>query len=349
MNNNKVKKTKLSFSICLPIYKGSNILRNCLNSILNQTFDNFEIIIGDDNTPGEDDTEIKNMEKILDEYNDSRIQYIKNEKNLGYALNLMNIVKYAKNDVLFLAAHDDIFSKNSLNITHDALLIDENIGCVTRPYFWFDEETKRLIRAVLPPDINSPKIMNIQNKEDFNKIFESVGQLSGLAFIKEFIEEPFNDECFPAHIYPFASILRNHKCVFLNEYTVAVGISNSQTRKISSIYDISPTESWINMYKKVFEHQKYKKQLTFGINHICKEHLGLFQIKNFAKPGLLFREIKLLVKYRPLNIFSVKFLIIVVVTSLIPRVILIKLIDKYKLLINSIFVKSINTKNFTFS
>ena len=55
-------------------------------------------------------------------------------------------------------------------------------------------------------------------------------------------------------------------------------------------------------------------------------------------------------KYTALvSVLSLKFLTIVILTTLIPRFILSKIVDKYKLLINSFFVKSINTNNFKFN
>ena len=72
---------KLKFSICIPVYKGSELLKNSLDSIFRQNFDNdFEIIIGED-TPPEFVDEIKKIKSLVDSYNDPRIRFIKNEKN----------------------------------------------------------------------------------------------------------------------------------------------------------------------------------------------------------------------------------------------------------------------------
>ncbi len=325
-------KDKFSFSICVPIYKSSHLIGDMLNSIFAQEgfHNDFEIIIGDDNPP-EEVEEIRKTKEIVNSYNDPRIKYHKNEVNLGYARNLQGIVSRASKDVLFLMAQDDILAKNALQKTHDAFLLDDNIGVVTRPYFWFEKDIHQPVRAVFPLDENETQVVSIFNRrKEFMKIFESVGQLSGLAYRKEFLGVPFNDECFPAHIYPFAGILRQHKCAFLKDYTVAIGIMDSQTRFVSSIYDLSPTQSWLKMYRTVFADDKYQQQRQWGEEHILTNFVGLVQLKNYGKPGVLWREIKILVKERPKNLLDYKFWFFSVGTLTLPRRILIHLVDWYK-------------------
>lgn len=335
----------LKLSICIPVYKGSHLIKNALDSIFRQGFNNdFEIIIGED-TPNEFIDEIKKTTEIINSYEDDRILFIKNEKNLGYAVNLQNIVSKTSGDIIFLMAQDDILSIDSLQKTYDAFFLEDDIGCVARPYFWFMNDINKPVRVVKPYNENNDFIAIINNKVAFMKVFESVGQLSGLAYRKKFIEVPFNDECFPAHIYPFAGIFKKHKCVLLKDYTLAVGILDSQTRFISSIYDVSPTESWLKMYKTVFFEEDFKLQRKWGIEHICTNFEGLVQLKNYAKPGVLWKEIKILIKNRPKNLLNIKFWFYSFGTLIMPRFILIKLVDWYKNNMNS---KKINNIKFNY-
>lgn len=326
---------KHSFSVCMPVYKGAHLIGGALRGILNQKFSNFEIIIGDDNLPGDKD-EIKKTQNIINSFSDDRIKYHKNEKNLGYAINLQKIVSRARNDVIFLLGQDDFIAKDALQKTHDAFLLDDDIGVVTRPYFWFMDDVNKPVRTVTPYDDTHDSVLSITDgKKQFLKIFESVGQLSGLAYRREFLVVPFNEECFPAHIYPFAGILKKHKCVFLKDYTVAVGIRDSQTRSVSSIYDLSPTESWLNMYRTVFAGDEFKKMREWGEEHITTNYVGLVQLKNYTKPGVLFREIKILVENRKRNLLNLKFWFFALGTLLAPRFVLILLVDWYKAHVNS--------------
>jgi glycosyltransferase involved in cell wall biosynthesis len=323
-------KSKLEMSICRPVYKGSHILKGSLDSLFRQKFEDFEIIIGDDNPPDLVD-EIKKTKTIIDSYNDPRIKYVKNKKNLGYATNLKNIVSKASKDIIFLLAQDDFLSSDSLQRTHDAFFLDKDVGVVTRPYFWFVESVDEPVRAVKPYDETKDAVISIfDGKREFMKIFESVGQLTGLAYRREFLTIPFNEEVFPAHIYPFAGILKEHKCVFLHDYTVAVGIMDSQTRSVSSIYDLSPTESWLKMYRSVFSGERYQQPLEWGIEHITTNYAGLVQLKNYANPGVLWNEIIVMVRNRKRNLISPRFWFYALGTLLIPRSILRRMVDWYK-------------------
>lgn len=325
-----MKKNHLSFSICMPIYHGSHLLKKSLDSIFNQSFKDYEIIIGDNNDL-KDQQEIKKTKDIIKSYRSKKIKYFKNKKNLGYPLNLKKIVSKAQNDVIFLMAHDDILAKDALQKSHDAFFLDENIGVVTRPYFWFMYNINQPVRAVLPLNNQEDQVISISDsKEVFLKIFESVGQLSGLCYMRKYLEVPFHKDVFPAHIYPFAGILRKHKCVFLKDYTVAVGIIDSQTRSRSSIYDLSPTLSWIKMYKSVFKGEKSKLQRHWGVEHICTNFEGLIQLKNYAHKGVLLKEIYYLFKHRPLNLLVPKFWFYSILSLFIPSFILRKLTDYYK-------------------
>jgi len=111
--------TEFSFSICMPVYQGSHLIGNSIDSIRKQGFENYELLIGDDNHL-EEKSETERTKEILDSYGDSRIKYTKNKQNLGYPDNLKSIVSRARFDVIFLMAQDDFLSNDALQRTHDA-------------------------------------------------------------------------------------------------------------------------------------------------------------------------------------------------------------------------------------
>lgn len=67
--------TKDLVSIGIPAYKAT-YLKEAIDSVLNQTYTKFELIIVNDKSP-------ENIEEIISTYNDKRIRYYKNEDNLG--------------------------------------------------------------------------------------------------------------------------------------------------------------------------------------------------------------------------------------------------------------------------
>lgn len=60
-------------SVLMPAYNAEKYIKEAIESILNQTFSNFEFIIIDDGS-------IDATEEIIKSFKDSRIVYIKNEK-----------------------------------------------------------------------------------------------------------------------------------------------------------------------------------------------------------------------------------------------------------------------------
>ena len=62
---------KVKYSFVLPAYK-ANYLRESIDSILGQTYTDFELIIVNDASP-------EDVDSIVNSYNDKRIQYYKNE------------------------------------------------------------------------------------------------------------------------------------------------------------------------------------------------------------------------------------------------------------------------------
>lgn len=65
----------MKFSIGIPAYK-ARFLKECIDSILSQTFPDFELIIVNDASP-------ENIDDIVKSYSDKRIRYYVNEKNFG--------------------------------------------------------------------------------------------------------------------------------------------------------------------------------------------------------------------------------------------------------------------------
>ena len=89
-------------SIIVPVYNSEPYLPRCLNSILNQTFTEFECILVDDCSPD-------NCPAICDEYvqKDRRFQVIHNQQNQGSSLSRQIGLNQAKGDYILFADSDD--------------------------------------------------------------------------------------------------------------------------------------------------------------------------------------------------------------------------------------------------
>lgn len=92
----------MKFSITIPAYK-SKFLKECIDSCLAQTYDDYEVIIVNDHSP-------EDLDSIVNQYNDSRIRYYVNDKNCG-AVNVVDnwnkCLEYAKGDYIICMGDDD--------------------------------------------------------------------------------------------------------------------------------------------------------------------------------------------------------------------------------------------------
>ena len=68
-------------AVCIPTYRGSLIIKETLDSLLNQTHQNFKVYISDD-TPPHEHEERNRLQTVIADYKDERFQYRANEKNL---------------------------------------------------------------------------------------------------------------------------------------------------------------------------------------------------------------------------------------------------------------------------
>ena len=91
----------------MPAFK-SKYLNLAIDSILNQSYKDIELIIVDDDSP-------QNLYDIVSKYKDPRIKYFKNDVNIG-GTDLVSqwnyCITYAKGEYLVLAADDDIYHAN---------------------------------------------------------------------------------------------------------------------------------------------------------------------------------------------------------------------------------------------
>ncbi|MES3019829.1 MAG: glycosyltransferase family 2 protein [Bacteroidota bacterium] len=97
-------------SIGLCTYNGSEFLSEQLNSILNQDYSNFEVVIVDDNST--DDT----VNVIASFLQDPRIRFYKNDENLGYAANFAKALSLCDGELIALSDQDDIWLPEKLKL-----------------------------------------------------------------------------------------------------------------------------------------------------------------------------------------------------------------------------------------
>ena len=187
-------------SIITPSYKSEKFISETIESVLSQTYQNWEMIIVDDWSPD-------NSNKIIEEYceKDDRIKLIKLEKNSGPAVARNRAIEEAKgryiafldaddlwkpeklekqllymneNNLAFAYSSYDLIDENNNNIgtfitkeiiTYEDMLKTCSVGCLTAIY-----DTKKLGKVYMP---------NILKRQDYGlwlKILKKIGSTKGI-------------------------------------------------------------------------------------------------------------------------------------------------------------------------
>jgi len=315
----------MKISVVIPIYNQAIVFLETYNCINNQTYQNYEIIIGNDRSTDE-------IGNIVEKINDEKIRFYDFEENKGYCENLARTIEKANGEIILLLGADDIFSKNYFERVVTAFE-DPSVMGVTRAYYWFTKSVSVPVRVkshVSKNQMNDIKINLKSDKQEIQKLLSSCDQLSLLAFrLEQGLHNLIVNDMFTAHVYLMVNALKKGNIIFLSGMPLAVRIGVSQTRLISKIYNSSPIMQWVKLVNILCDHdQKLKSYLLES--WILKNYIGLLQIRNYGSVNAFLNEVYILVKYRKKNLLSVTFVIIVILCAIIPRAFLSRFVDYIK-------------------
>ena len=110
-------------SVCLPTYNGADYIEEALRSILNQTYQDFELLVVDD---GSTDTTLDIVQSI----SDPRIQLHRNPERLGIPANWNRCLELAAGEFVCLFHQDDVMLPENLERKIQLLSADETVGFV---------------------------------------------------------------------------------------------------------------------------------------------------------------------------------------------------------------------------
>lgn len=110
---------KIFFSIIIPVYNGEKHIEKCIQKLLKQTYDKFEIIIINDGSTDK-------TSKIVNEYTflDDRVKLI-NKENQGVSVSRNTGIKNAHGDYILFVDSDDYLDEDALSILNSLLVIQK--------------------------------------------------------------------------------------------------------------------------------------------------------------------------------------------------------------------------------
>ncbi len=125
----------MKVTVILPIYNGEKTLEKTLLSLVNQTFQDFELIACIDGT-------FDGSEKILETYRESfsSLTILKNTNNLGLGPTMNRLVSKSKGKYIAVAEQDDYYYPNRLQLQLNLLDSNKEIGLVSGVAEFWDGE-----------------------------------------------------------------------------------------------------------------------------------------------------------------------------------------------------------------
>ena len=209
-------------SILMPVYNTAPYLREALDSILSQTFTDFELIVLNDCSPD-------NAEEILDTYDDPRIVKYKGAKNVGLS-DVLNVgIGLARGKYIARMDSDDISLPNRVQVQVDYLEAHPEIDLVSVGMRLFGAKEEVWIREQNP------------EKVKINALFHSPVLHASSVWRKDSFERHdlrFRQEMVPAEDYDLwtRALLKGLKLAnlpeVLYEYRTHSQQATSQTEKI---------------------------------------------------------------------------------------------------------------------
>lgn len=125
-------------TVIMPVYNGERYLEKAVQSVLAQSYPNFELILVDD-CSGDQSAQI--IEKYL---SDPRVVYLRNAKNAGVASSRNRALERAKGEFITFHDQDDLWLPNKLLLQMDALRQHPDVGLLHTRYARIDTEGELL-------------------------------------------------------------------------------------------------------------------------------------------------------------------------------------------------------------
>ena len=356
---------KITFSIIIPTYNSSKTIERSVNSVLDQSFRNFEILIVDDGS----NKKTQNLQKKIFKKKD-KIRLYSNLKNYGVSKSRNLAIRKAKGDFLIFLDSDDYLLNNYLENIYQ-IIKKKNIEVIIAPNKKIHEKYTdiQLYRQLFKKNKISFFCWNYVLKKNFilkNKIFfENIKVFEDQLFVFKIFEKikkySFYKKRYIVRSENFQSLGRltnHHSC---NAYAQIVKrisniITNTQDYNFSKylrrrlfdainffgLFSLICNNTQIEMYSNLIINTRYFKQ-NIKIKDF-NSRVKLFKNKNLQLISSILKK-KLNFKNNKINIYSLGLNSRILIELLkVKKLKIDKIIDNNKLFQGKIY-KNIKIKN----
>lgn len=171
-------------SVLVNNYNYAPYLIYCIDSVLNQTYKDYEILVYDDGSTD-------NSKEILSKYPDTVIKYYGTHEDNKPAFNQMKAINYlykqSKGDIICLLDSDDAFKRTKIERVVELFNSRPNLCLVQHPFIEIDSASKYTgnKRPIYPLKKSDPKT-EIYRTHNLSNLFV---QTSGLSFSRDYLDK----------------------------------------------------------------------------------------------------------------------------------------------------------------
>lgn len=265
-------------SVCIPTYNGVKYVLETLTSVLNQTYDNLEIIVSDDNST---DGTLEIVKKIKEK---TKIPiYILDHKPNGIGANWNNTLRHANGEYIKFVFQDDVLEPSCIAEMVDAFKYDKKIKLVaSRRKFIIESDSDNMIikewilnyqnlQQNLQNDVKKDFLLldkSIFKRDDFRKSpLNKIGEPSVVLFKKSLINEVgwFNENLEQILDYEYwYRILKKNKILILKKELVSFRIHRQQATNVNRNIAINDYRLYDKILYKSYSnllHENLRKEL----------------------------------------------------------------------------------------
>lgn len=240
-------------SVAMTTYNGEKFLREQIDSILNQTYKDIELVVCDDCSSD-------STWSILQEYQqkDSRIRCYKNEKNLGFKNNFGKAISLCNGEFIALSDQDDIWIPEKLE---ESIKYINNYDMICSNASLIDENNLPLNLTMKKDILHFTFFPTDQNQLLCHLCHRNIAQgatiLAKTAFIKQCLPIP---ELFPFHDHWFALFAATQNGIKYIDKSLLLYRKHIHQQTINNkkniFHELKPFNEKINLYNSYYEHQK---------------------------------------------------------------------------------------------
>lgn len=136
-----------AISVILSVYNHQIHIKKCIQSILEQSYKDWELIIVDDGSTDNSLNELINFEKL-----DKRIKLVKNEKNQGLPKSLNHAISISNGEFIIRVDADDICLEKRFEILYKSITSEENtkVDVLGSNAYFINNQSEIIGESIMP-------------------------------------------------------------------------------------------------------------------------------------------------------------------------------------------------------